>query len=145
MRVLMITIPMFLLGACASRSEREDSVTRDYGRSQERVAALFSEAKFTARCFSVIEPEPNQFIQVDLASIQSAEVIQNLDDCAHASERSRAALGTYVSDLTRVASSGMAAVDRFEFNPSHWPVEFHFNNKIYHIYQGKLIGVEGDR
>jgi hypothetical protein len=113
-------------------------------QKQEKVSALFSEPRFTARCFSVVEPEPNQFINIDLASIESAKIIQTLDDCARFSEKSRAAVGNYVSTMSHVASSGMKPIDRFEFNPSHWPVEFHFNNKIYHIYQGKVLSVENN-
>lgn len=111
-------------------------------QNQDRVAALFVEAQFSSRCFSVIEPEPNQFITVDLAKTEKANEIETLEDCAAISARSQKEIGSYVSNATRVASSGMAPSERFEFNPNRWPVEFHYNRKVYHIYQGKVLSVE---
>jgi hypothetical protein len=137
-RLLALLSLSALMTACSSSRE----LAGDFGHSQEKISALFSEVRITARCYSIVEAQPNQFVSVDLASSEGTKAIWTLEDCAKISQESRAEIGHVYSEITRVAANGIAPADRFEFNPSSWPVEYHFNNKIYHIFQGKVLSVE---
>jgi hypothetical protein len=138
-RTPLFFIALLTLASCSSRQWALDSQDE---KSAGRTIAVFSEPQNTGRCFSVIEPESSQFVSIDLASALESNRIHNLEDCTQASKRGKAAVGSYVSNMSRVASHGMAPVDHFEFNPSQWPVEYHYNNRIYHIYRGKVVSVE---
>ncbi len=128
------------LASCSSNSafhsERRDS--------QNRVIALFSEPERAARCVSVVEAEPGQFVSVDLANALKNERIRNLDDCASISRKSKSTFGSYVSRVTQQAS-GLSPMDNFEFKPNRWPVEFHADDRVYHIFQGKVLSVRASK